>query len=112
MPDRRTRLNRTHRALRDYLAARPGEIVTREMLLVDVWKASPRMQTRTVAQHVYVLRQHGCTEIETVHGVGYRWRASSESEPDVSTSTPATATPAQEVQWDKSKQTPGDSWTA
>lgn len=59
-------------ALRAYLSARAGQVVTREQLLVDVWGVSPRTKTRTVDTHVSRLRQAGYVVL-AVRGDGYRW---------------------------------------
>jgi two-component system, OmpR family, phosphate regulon response regulator PhoB len=63
------------------LLERRGRVQTREMLLSDVWGFSPDMTTRTVDTHVKRLRQkigEAGRYIETLRGVGYRFR----SEPD------------------------------
>ena len=62
-----------------YLAARDGEVVSRDELLDAVWGYEATPTTRTVDNHVAALRaklerdpsapQH----LLTVHGVGYRW---------------------------------------
>ena len=54
------------------LAERPGEVVTRERLLADVWDWSGATGTRTVDSHVRSLRRKlGPRLVRTVHGVGY-----------------------------------------
>lgn len=58
-----------------YLAARPGEVVTREQLLVDVWGYPDGSGARTVDSHIRALRRKlGDDVIRTVHGVGYAAR--------------------------------------
>ncbi len=63
------------------LAARPGEVVTRDELLNEVWGHDTHVTTRTVDNHIASLR----TKLErdpaqprhfkTVHGVGYKFVA-------------------------------------
>ena len=68
-------------ALKEYEMLRlfvrhPGEIVTRERLLHEVWGYAPENvpATRTVDNHVAKLRQKiGADRIETVQKVGYRF---------------------------------------
>jgi DNA-binding response OmpR family regulator len=62
-----------------YLASRPGQVVTREELLENVWGFERCPTTRTVDNHILTLRaklereparpQH----LLTVHGVGYKF---------------------------------------
>ena len=59
------------------LMEREGRVQTRSQLLETVWSAQPDIQTRTVDMHVQRLRAKlgaagDC--IETVRGVGYRFR--------------------------------------
>lgn len=59
------------------LMERRGRVQTRERLLEDVWGMSPEVTTRTVDTHIKRLREKlGETGIyiETVRGVGYRFR--------------------------------------
>ncbi len=59
------------------LAGEPGRVFTREQLLQQAWGFDFYGQTRTVDVHVAHLRNKlaGSTaEIETVWGVGYRWK--------------------------------------
>jgi phosphate regulon transcriptional regulator PhoB len=61
-----------------YFAARPGRVVTRELLLEELWKMDPDVETRTVDVHVRRLRQKlgsASTMIKTVRGVGYKFTA-------------------------------------
>ncbi|MCA9561094.1 MAG: response regulator transcription factor, partial [Myxococcales bacterium] len=58
--------------------ARRGRVQTREMLLSDVWGYQAEVTTRTVDTHVKRLREklgEAGQYIETVRGVGYRFRA-------------------------------------
>lgn len=58
---------------------RRGRVQTREVLLSDVWGIQADVTTRTVDTHVKRLREKLGTAgeyIETVRGVGYRWRES------------------------------------
>ena len=62
-----------------YLAARAGEVVTREELLDQVWGYNAMPTTRTVDNHIASLRAKLETDpaqprhLQTVHGVGYKW---------------------------------------
>jgi two-component system, OmpR family, phosphate regulon response regulator PhoB len=59
------------------LIEREGRVQTRTQLLETVWGAQPDIQTRTVDMHVQRLRAKLGTAgngIETVRGVGYRFR--------------------------------------
>jgi DNA-binding response OmpR family regulator len=54
------------------LAERPGRVLTRERLLVDVWGYRDGSGARTVDSHVRALRRKlGDSVVRTVHGVGY-----------------------------------------
>jgi DNA-binding response OmpR family regulator len=54
------------------LAAIPGDVLTRERLLADVWDWADASGTRTVDSHVKALRAKiGADRVRTVHGVGY-----------------------------------------
>ena len=61
------------------LAARAGEVVTREELLNEVWGYDNYPNTRTVDNHVASLRaklepdKSRARHIQTVHGVGYKY---------------------------------------
>ncbi len=60
------------------LAASPGEVLTRERLLADVWDWEAASGTRTVDSHVKALRAKiGAERVRTVHGVGYALEAES-----------------------------------
>jgi two-component system phosphate regulon response regulator PhoB len=59
------------------LAARAGLVQSREVLLTDVWGAAPDLETRTVDAHVKRLREKlgsAADCLETVRGIGYRFR--------------------------------------
>lgn len=61
------------------LADRPGRVLTRGMLLQDVWEMPPDLNTRTVDTHVKRLREKlgaASAHLETVRGVGYRFNPS------------------------------------
>ena len=54
------------------LAGQPGRVLTREVLLSEVWGWSDASGTRTVDSHVRSLRRKlGADLVRTVHGVGY-----------------------------------------
>lgn len=58
-------------------AARPDEVLSRDFLLDAVWGVSYCGNTRTLDQHVAQLRKKlgaAAVALETVHGIGYRWR--------------------------------------
>jgi DNA-binding response OmpR family regulator len=68
-------LTRLEFELLAYLAARPGQAVTRAELLQAVWNYPADIATRTLDKHVESLRRKLETEnslIETVRAVGYR----------------------------------------
>ena len=66
------RLTPTEFDLLGRLAAAPGEVLTRERLLADVWDWPAASGTRTVDSHVKALRSKiGSDRVRTVHGVGY-----------------------------------------
>jgi len=60
------------------LAANEGEIAPRSELLRDLWGYSARKKTRTIDVHVRRLRKklgpYADSYIETIFGVGYRFR--------------------------------------
>lgn len=66
-------------ALLRYLIERPGQIVSREELLLQVWGYNTAPTTRTVDVHIALLRQKLETDpkdpefIVTVHSQGYRF---------------------------------------
>lgn len=54
------------------LAERPGQVLTRQQLLAEVWGYCDGSGARTVDSHVRALRRKlGDESIRTVHGVGY-----------------------------------------
>ena len=67
------------------LAGRPGRAFSRDQLLSDVWGYGGDLETRTVDSHVKRLRgklgDFG-RWIQTVRGVGYRFRADGSEEAD------------------------------
>ncbi|MEM6928958.1 MAG: winged helix-turn-helix domain-containing protein, partial [Myxococcota bacterium] len=75
------RLTDMEASLLAWLAAHPGEVVTRESLLVNVWGYRAETATRTVDNTVRRLRRKverdpaRPTHITTVHGEGYRFVA-------------------------------------
>lgn len=62
-----------------HLASRPGEVVSRDELLNEVWGYENYPTTRTVDNHIATLRaklEPGAAEpryLKTVHGVGYKF---------------------------------------
>ena len=70
-------LTRTEYRLLALLAERAGEIVPRAILLMAIWGYGPEVRTRTVGTHIQRLRKKlgkVGRSIETVMGVGYRFR--------------------------------------
>lgn len=69
-------LTATEFKLLQTLASRPGRVLTRGMLLEDVWDLPADLPTRTVDTHVKRLREKlgdSAWHLETVRGVGYRF---------------------------------------
>jgi DNA-binding response OmpR family regulator len=64
------------------LVEHSGEVLPKQILLMQVWGHAPEMRTRTVDVHIRRLRKKlGMLPgqyIETVVGVGYRFRPHSE----------------------------------
>ena len=64
-----------------FFARNPGRVLAREELLRKVWGYDYLGETRTVDVHVRRLRQKlgepVDVRLETVVGVGYRWRSAS-----------------------------------
>jgi two-component system phosphate regulon response regulator PhoB len=61
-----------------YLISRKNVVANRDTLLNEVWGYDPALTTRTVDTHVKRLRQKlgkAGEPLETVRGVGYRWRS-------------------------------------
>lgn len=64
--------------LLQFLAKSRGTVATRDTLLDQVWGYDPALTTRTVDTHVKRLRQKlgkVGENLETVRGMGYRWKA-------------------------------------
>jgi two-component system alkaline phosphatase synthesis response regulator PhoP len=76
---REVRLTRKEFELLHYLVEHPGEVITRDRLLDEVWGYEQFPTTRTVDTHVLRLRQKLERDPErpvhllTVHGQGYRF---------------------------------------
>jgi DNA-binding response OmpR family regulator len=72
-------MTRKEFAVLRFLASRTGEVVTRDELLNEVWGYESYPVSRTVDNHVALLRSKLETDpsdpahIRTVHGVGYRF---------------------------------------
>lgn len=61
---------------------RRGRVQTRDALLHDVWGHTPGLPTRTVDTHIQRLRKKlgpAAAYIETLRGVGYRFRTATEA---------------------------------
>jgi len=59
-----------------FLASHPGVAFSRDEILDAVWNADARVGPRTIDVHVRKIRQRiGRDYIETIQGVGYRFRA-------------------------------------
>ena len=70
--EKEVRLTATEFDLLVCLAAAPGQVLTREKLMADVWGWPGASGTRTVDSHVKALRSKiGAERVRTVHGVGY-----------------------------------------
>ena len=70
-------LSRTEFDLLACLAAQPGRVFTREQILDQAWRDGGCVTDRTVDAHIKSLRRKLAPAdcIETVRGVGYRFRA-------------------------------------
>lgn len=70
------RLTRLEFTLLAQLARTPGEIVSRDVLMLNVWGYGPEIQSRTMDVHLRRLRvklgSYSKQHIETVFGLGYR----------------------------------------
>ena len=72
-------LTRKEFAVLAFLAARPSEVIRRDILLEQVWGYEADVTTRTVDNHISALRakleadSRSPRHIVTVHGVGYKW---------------------------------------
>ena len=75
-------LTRKEYQLLTMLAANAGRVMHREYLLEKIWNYGKGIRTRTLDVHIRRLRRKlgntGDRYIETVFGVGYRFRASHE----------------------------------
>jgi DNA-binding response OmpR family regulator len=76
--DRVLDLTRKEFGVLRFLAARAGDVATRDDLLNEVWGYEASPTTRTVDTHVASLRAKleddpEKPRLQTVHGVGYRW---------------------------------------
>ena len=59
------------------LAGAPDRVLSRQSLLADVWGMQPNLETRTVDTHIKRLRVklgQAARLIETVRGIGYRFK--------------------------------------
>ncbi len=60
-----------------YFLAHPGELISRDRLLEEVWGYDVYPTTRTIDSHIHMLRMHIESDpaspkyIKTIHGVGY-----------------------------------------
>ena len=75
---RETALTQLELGILRFLAAHPGETVTRDSLLNGLWGVSYEGTARTIDTRIVRLRQKlgpDGTLIETVYGSGYRYRA-------------------------------------
>ncbi len=66
-----------------YLAQRPGRVVTRETLLNQVWGEDVIVIDRTIDVHIRKIREKledFASYIETIKGVGYRFKMESQME--------------------------------
>lgn len=77
--DKQLEMTRKEFGLLRLLAARAGEVVSRDDLLNEVWGFEKYPTTRTVDNHVALLRAKlerdpaDPRHLITVHGVGYKW---------------------------------------
>jgi len=77
--DRVLELTRKEFGMLRFLAARAGEVVSRDDLLNEVWGYESSPTTRTVDTHVATLRAKleidpaKPRHLQTIHGVGYKW---------------------------------------
>lgn len=81
-PDKTERLSNRERDLLEYFIQNSGRILSRDLLLRQVWGYKSGIATRTVDTHVLTVRKklgdNAQTPqfIETLHGVGYQFIAS------------------------------------
>ncbi len=71
--DKKLELNNKEFHLLEYLMKNEGKVLTRENILNAVW-GYDEGETRTVDNHVARLRKLGIDYIETVFGVGYKFK--------------------------------------
>lgn len=69
----RLELNRKEFELLKFFMENAGKVLTRETLLTEIWGYESG-ETRTLDNHVARLRKAGITNLETVFGVGYRFK--------------------------------------
>ena len=93
LDSRRLRLTRKEYELLLLLVEYAGEVVPREILLMQVWGYGTEIRTRTLDVHIRRLRRqlgsYGVPYIETIFGIGYRFqpfRASRRFQPGASVS--------------------------
>ncbi|MFB7814995.1 response regulator transcription factor [Paenibacillus chitinolyticus] len=65
----------------ELLSTHPGMVFDKERIFEKVWGIDDEGDSAVIVEHVrkirYKLKEHGCDDrIETVWGVGYRWRKS------------------------------------
>ncbi len=74
---RSVQLNRKEFQLLELLMRHPGQVFTREQILVRLWEAGGEPESNVVAAHVRLLRRKidegfSISLIQTVYGIGYR----------------------------------------
>ncbi len=78
LDSRHMTLTRKEYELLSLLVAHAGEIIPRDVLLMQVWGYSREIRTRTLDVHIRRLRKKlgrfGDQYIETIFGVGYRFQ--------------------------------------
>lgn len=78
LDSKRMVLTRKEYELLSMLADNVGEILPRDVLMMQVWGYSKEIRTRTLDVHIRRLRRklgpHGDLYIETIFGVGYRFQ--------------------------------------
>jgi two-component system, OmpR family, alkaline phosphatase synthesis response regulator PhoP len=87
-------LTRKEYELLSLLVRNAGEIVPRDVLLMQVWGYSREIRTRTLDVHIRRLRRKlsACSDryIETIFGVGYRFQPFRDSRPARGLTAPST----------------------
>ena len=59
------------------LAAKPGKVYTREVILKNIWEDSVVVTNRTIDVHIRKIREKlGENYVSTVKGVGYKFELS------------------------------------